>query len=89
MKFWLAFEAEAKYRFNSFPYLGKDESRYIPVGVPKYVVTKLLQLIFKRGYYVICNNFFTRLDVALHLADQICCNVATVRQNRRKLPEAA
>ena len=47
-----------------------------------------MQPIFKRGYNVTCDNFFTRLDVALHLADQKCSNVGTVRQNRRELPKA-
>ena len=32
--------------FNSFLYLGKDESRDTSVNVPKYVVTKLMQVIF-------------------------------------------
>ena len=89
IKCWLAVDAEAKYLFNSFPYLGKDENRNTFVSVPKYVVTKLMQPIFKRGYNVTCDNFFTRLDVALHLANQKCSNVATVRQNRRELPEAS
>ena len=89
IKFWFTVDAKAKYLFNSFPYLGKDESRDTPVNVPKYVVTKLMQLIFKRGYNIICDNFFTRLDVTLHLADQKCSDVATVRQNRRELPEAS
>ena len=78
IKFWLAVDAEAKYLFNSFLYLGKDESRDTSVSVPIYVVTKLMQLIFKRGYNVTCDNFFTRLDVALHLADQKCSNMATI-----------
>ena len=46
-----------------------------------------MQLIFTRGYNVTCDNFFTRLDVALHLADQKCSN--TVRQNRRELQKAS
>ena len=64
--------------FNSFLYLGKDESRDTSVSVPIYVVTKLMQLIFKRGYNVTCDNFFRRLAVALHIADQQCSNMATV-----------
>ena len=64
--------------FNSFLYLGKDESRDTSVSALIYVVTKLMQLIFKRGYNVTCDNFSTRHDVALHLADQKCSNMATV-----------
>ena len=55
----------------------------------QYVVTKLMQPIFKRGCNVTCDNYFTSLDVALHLANQNCSNMDTVQQNRRKLPEAA
>ena len=89
IKFWMAVDAETKYPFNSFPYLWKDENRDTSVSLQKYVVTKLMQPIFKRGYNETCDNFFTSLDVALHLANQKCSMVGTVRQNRRKLPEAA
>ena len=48
-----------------------------------------MQTIFKRGYSVICDNFFTSLNVALHLAEQKCSIVGTARQNCRELPQAA
>ena len=89
IKFWMAVDAETKYLFNSFPYLGKEEDRDTSVSLPKYVVTKLMHSIFKRGYNVTCDNFFTSLDVALHLADQKCSMIVTVRYNRRKLAKAA
>ena len=47
IKFWMAVDAETKYFYNSFPYLGKDESRDTSVNLPAYVVTKLMQPIFK------------------------------------------
>ena len=78
IKFRMAVDVETKYLYNSFPYLGKDESRSISVSLPSYVVTKLMQPIFKRGYNVTCDNFFTSLDVALHLAEQKCSIVGTV-----------
>ena len=59
------------------------------VNLPTYVVTKLMKPIFKHGYNITCNNFFTSLDVAQHLAVQKFSIVGTVRQNRRKLPQAA
>ena len=89
IKFWMTVDAETKYLFNSFPYLGKDENRDTSVSLPKYVVTKQMQPIFKRGHNVTCDDLFTRLDIALHLANQKCNMVGTVRQNRRELPEAA
>ena len=89
IKFWMAVHAETKYLYNSFLSLGKDESRDTSVSLPAYVVTKLMQPIFKRGYNVTCDNFFTSLDVALRLAEQKCSIVGTVRQNRKELPQAA
>ena len=89
IKFWMAVDAETKYLYNSFPYLGKDESRDTSVSLPTYVVMNLMQPIFKSGYNVTCDNFFTSLDVALRLAKQKCSIVGTVRQNRRELPQAA
>ena len=71
-------ETETKYLLNNFLYLGKDKSKDTSVSLPKYVVTKLRQPIFKHGYNVICDNFFTILDVILHLADQKCSVVDTV-----------
>ena len=52
-------------------------------------MAQLMQPIFKRGYNVTFDNFFTSLDVALHLTEQKCSIVGTVRQNRRELPQAA
>ena len=49
---------------------------------------KLMQPIFKRGYDVTCDNFFTNLDVALRLAEQKCSIVGTVRQNHKELLQA-
>ena len=89
IKFRMAVDVKTKYLYNSFPYLGKDESRDTSVSLPSYVVTKLMQLIFKRGYNVTCDNFFTSLDVALRLTEQKCSIVGTVRQNRKELPQAA
>ena len=76
--------------WGKMKYLGKDEVSWdTPVSRPSYVVTKLMQPIFKRGYNVTCDNFFTSLDVALRLTEQKCSIVGTVRQNRKELPQAA
>ena len=48
-----------------------------------------MRSIFKRGYNVTCENFFTSLDVALRLVEQKCSIVGTVRHNRRELQQAA
>ena len=51
IKFRMAVD-ETKYFYNSFPHLGKHESRNTSASLPSYVVTKLMQPIFKRGYNV-------------------------------------
>ena len=89
IKFWMAVDEETKYLLNSFLYLGNDEIMDTSVSQLKYVVTKLMQPIFKRGNNVTCDNFYTSLDVALNLADQKCSIVGTVRQNQKELPETA
>ena len=81
----MAVDAETKYLYNSFPYRRKDGSRDTFVNLPSYIATKLMQPIFKRGYNVTCDNFFTSVDVALRLEEQKCSIVGTVRQNRRAL----
>ena len=48
-----------------------------------------MQPILKRDYKVTWHNIFTCFDLALHLADQKCCIVGTVLQNKRELPEDA
>ena len=71
---------ESKYLYNGFPYLGKDKTKDILMSVPTNVVMKPL---FKHGYNVTCNNFFTSLDVAARLAKGKC---SLVGYNGRKLP---
>ena len=88
MKIWMAVDATTKYLFNSFPYLGNDESMDNSLDLPKCVATKLMQLIFKRVNNVTCDNFFTSLDIALHQVDQKCSIVGPVGQNQTELPEA-
>ena len=68
-------------------YLKKDESRLDGVSVPTSVVMKLMSPLFGRGYKVICENYFTSLDLLLRLAQKRCSIVGTVCRNRREVPE--
>ena len=68
LKFWIAVDVERKYFYNGFPYLGKNEARSDDVGVPTDVVLKLMDPLFKRGYNVTCDNYFTSLPLSLKLA---------------------
>ena len=86
LKFWMAAEVESKYLYNGFPYLGKDSTRSGDVSVPTDVVMKLMSPLFKKGYNVTCDNYFTSLDLTLRLAEQHCSLVGTIRQNRREVP---
>jgi len=63
-------DADSKYLYNDFPYLGKDETRDTSVSVPTDVVMKLIQPLFKHGYNVTCDNFFTSLDLAVRLTKE-------------------
>jgi len=70
LKFWMMVDADSKYLYNDFPYLGKDETRDTSVSVPTDVVMKLIQPLFKHGYNVTCDNFFTSLDLAVRLTKE-------------------
>ena len=89
LKFWMVVDNERKYLYNGFPYLGKDEIRDTSMSVPSNVVMKLMKPLFKHGYNVSCDNFFTSLDVAARLAKEKGSLVGTIRHNRRELPQAA
>ena len=85
IKFWMAVDAETKYLYNSFPYLRKDESRYTFVSLPTYVVTKLMQPIFKFGCNVTCDNFFTSLVVGQNKNVVLLAQSDRIVENYHKL----
>jgi len=58
-------DADSKYLYNGFPYLGKDDTRDTLVSVPTDIVLKLMRPLFKHGCNVTCDNFFTSLDIAV------------------------
>ena len=88
LKFWMAADVKTKYLFNGFPYLGKDDTRSGDTSVPTDVVMKLMEPLFKKGYNVTCDYYFTSLDLALRFAKKQCSLVETIRQNRREVPDA-
>ena len=67
----------------------RDCTRDTSVSVPTDAVTKLMRPLFKHGYNVTCDTFFTSLDLAVRLAKEKCSIVGTIRQNRRELLQAA
>ena len=89
IKFWMVVYNESNRLYSGFSYMGKNETRDTSMSVPTSVVMKLMKPLFKHGYNATCDNFFTSLDVATHLAKEKCSLVGTIRQNRRELPQAA
>ena len=87
IKFWMAFDVESKYLYNGFSYLGKDWTRSGDASLPTDVVMKLTIPLFSQGFNVTCDNYFTFLDFLLRLAKRQCSLVATIRANRKKIPD--
>ena len=87
IKFWMAYDVESKYLYNKFSYLGKDWTRNGDASLPTDVVIKLMVPLFSQGFNVMCHNYFTSLDLLFRLAKRQCSLVATIRANRRKIPD--
>ena len=87
IKFWMVFDVENKYLYNEFSYLGKDWTRNGDASLPTNVVIKLMIPLFCQGFNVTCDNCFTSLDLLLRFAKRQCSLVATIRANRRKIPD--
>ena len=51
------------------------------VSVPTDALLKLMAPLFGQGYNVTCDNFFTSLDLALHLQEKSCSLVGMICQN--------
>ena len=86
IKFCMAVDAEKKYLFNGFSYVGKDESRSGDVSVHTNVAINLMMPLFKKCHNVTSDNYFTSLDLCLRLAKQGCSLVGTILSNQRERP---
>lgn len=89
LKFWLLVDAESKYMFNGFPYLGKKVESEDSSSTPTNVVLKLVSPLFNKGYNVTSDNYFTSLELSQKLSAKKCSLVGTVRSNRREIPAVA
>ena len=85
LKFWMAVDAESKYFYNDFPYLGKNEARSNDVSVPTDVILKLIDPLFKKGYNITCDNCFMSLPLSLKLAQNNCSLVDTICHNQKEI----
>ncbi len=86
IKFFLMIEVLSKYVCNGFPYLGKDECRPPNQPLGEFVVLRLLEPYFNKGYNITCDNYFTSLPLAQQLVEKKTTLVGTMRLNRKELP---
>ena len=78
IKFWMAVDVESKYLYNGFLYLGKNLTRSGDASLPKDLVMKLMIPLFRQGFNVTCDNYFTSLDLSLRLAKRQCSLISTI-----------
>ena len=87
VKFWILCDAEKRYIFNGFPYLGKVETENRNgVQLGEFVAMKLLEPYYKGGYSVSTDNFFTSLKLSNRLLTEKITLVGTMKRNRREIP---
>ena len=87
IKFWMAVDAESKYQYNGFLFLGKNLTRSGDASLPTDVVIKLMSPLFRQGFNVTCSNYFTSFDLSLRLVKQQCSLLMTIRANRREISD--
>ena len=85
VKCWMLVEATSGYLYHMIVYRGKRFDP-TPQGVCQgsYVVNRLLAAagLLNKWYHIICDNFFTSLDLARQLFIQKTHLTGTIRQNR-------
>ena len=87
IKFWMAADMQTKYMLQSFPYLGKDDSRPAGVTLGEHVVLRLIEPYKKTGRNVTTDNFFTSINLAKTLKQQGLSLVGTVNRIRKEIPQ--
>ena len=87
IKFWMAADVKTMYMLNSFPYMGKDDSRPAGVTLGEQVVLRLLEPYRKTGRNVTTDNFFTLVNLAKTLRQQGISIVGTVNRIRKEIPQ--
>ena len=87
VKFWILCDAEKRYIFNGYPYLGKVETEdRNGVQLGEFVTMKLLEPYYKGGYSVSTDYFFTSLKLSNRLLAKNITLVGTMKRNRREIP---
>ncbi|CAF0930751.1 unnamed protein product [Brachionus calyciflorus] len=86
IKSWILSEVKSKYTLNGFPYLVKDTDRPENQLQGEYVVHKLIEPYYNKGYCVTADNFFNTIRLAEELMQKKTTLIGTIRKNRPELP---
>ncbi|UYV65873.1 hypothetical protein LAZ67_3005775 [Cordylochernes scorpioides] len=91
IKHWVLCEAQSGYTLQFDIYAGKaDFTPSSPKGLAFDVVFRLVNNanLLDKGYHIICDNFYTSVDLALDLYARRTYLTGTMRLNRRSLPSS-
>ena len=86
IKVWFACDANTYYPLNSEIYTGKNWNAKRAINVGESVVQKLVHPWENTGRTIVCDNFFTSLNLAKHLMSKGLAILGTVRQNKTFVP---
>ena len=83
MKFWVLADVETKYVSSIDVYLGAQEKeQHFGAPLAVSVVVNLCKHIKRKGYNIMCDNFFISLPIAEKLARDKLSIVGTMQKNR-------
>lgn len=91
VKLWMLCDSVTNYCLGFTCYRGaRDENKeeIKRLGLGYVVVTKLLEMgnYFKKGFHVVCDNFFTSVSLAQHLFSNQTFFTGTIHKTRKYLP---
>ena len=89
IKVWMAADSSNGYVLNFDVYLGKEANQQRIFGLGYDVVTKLVRPFMNKNHHVYFDNFFSSLTLLEHLEANGTYACATVRCNRKDLPQCA
>jgi hypothetical protein len=87
IKFWLLCEGKSKYICNGYPYLGAEVDRPSNDSFGEYIVKKLMEPYFNKGYHVTMHNYLTSRNLVRQLLSKKTTILGTMRKNRKELPD--
>lgn len=85
--FWLC-DAKTAYPLSGIPYLGKEGNDRAAAGLGERTVLKLCNPYFGTNRHVTYDNYFGSLDLAKTLLKNKLTSLATIRKNKRFVPDS-